>query len=102
MSSRAPGTEPDANKMTFCCVKCGMPTVTTRSLEEHAVMLANVGWKTAGIVLVCPECCAGVIRRWVPGSKGNAYVARFLGDAWRCSCPGYTYRGRCKHSDALT
>jgi hypothetical protein len=49
----------------------------------------------------CPECSAGVIRRVVIGSQGDPYVVRHFGEAWRCSCPGYTFRKRCWHSDAL-
>jgi hypothetical protein len=33
--------------------------------------------------------------REVKGSKGNSY---FVNDAeGTCTCPGYTYRGKCKH-----
>ncbi len=33
--------------------------------------------------------------REVQGSKGNSY---FVNDAERtCTCPGFTYRGKCKH-----
>lgn len=31
------------------------------------------------------------------GSKGNAYVVIVLDGKTRCNCPGFTYRGNCKH-----
>jgi len=41
------------------------------------------------------------VSRVVIGSQGDPYVVRHFGDTWRCSCPGYAYRKRCWHSDAL-
>ena len=35
----------------------------------------------------------------VQGSKGNVYTVDL--DAGSCSCPGYTYRGVCKHVKQL-
>jgi len=32
----------------------------------------------------------------VKGSKGNVYTVT-LGDIPKCSCPGFTFRGNCKH-----
>ena len=31
------------------------------------------------------------------GSQGNEYVVQRLDGVLRCSCPGFTYRGDCKH-----
>lgn len=31
------------------------------------------------------------------GSKGNEYIVQRLDGVLRCSCPGFTYRGDCKH-----
>jgi hypothetical protein len=42
-----------------------------------------------------------VVSRVVIGSQGDPYVVRYFGDTWRCSYPGYAYRKRCWHSDAL-
>lgn len=39
----------------------------------------------------------------VVGSKGNEYLVTFHGDAytqWQCTCPGFQYRGECKHIKA--
>ncbi len=38
--------------------------------------------------------------REVQGSKGNSY---FVNDAERtCTCPGFTYRGKCNHVETLS
>lgn len=31
------------------------------------------------------------------GSKGNEYVVQKIDNMLKCSCPGYTFRGECKH-----
>jgi hypothetical protein len=31
------------------------------------------------------------------GSKGNEYVVQKIDNMLKCTCPGYTYRGDCKH-----
>lgn len=33
----------------------------------------------------------------VEGSNGKFYNLTQADGQWRCSCPGYTYRGACKH-----
>lgn len=33
----------------------------------------------------------------VNGSKGSVYNLTRADGSWRCSCPGFTYRGNCKH-----
>ena len=33
----------------------------------------------------------------VPGSSGNVYTITIRGSVVDCSCPGFTYRRRCKH-----
>ena len=35
--------------------------------------------------------------RTVEGSKGQVYTLSKNNGEWACSCPGYTYRGACKH-----
>jgi uncharacterized Zn finger protein len=36
--------------------------------------------------------------RWeFTGSKGDRYIVQRLDGELRCSCPGYTFRGDCKH-----
>ena len=37
--------------------------------------------------------------REIDGSKGAKYIVDL--DAKTCTCPGYTYRGTCKHSKEL-
>uniref|UniRef100_A0A6M3LMC8 SWIM-type domain-containing protein n=1 Tax=viral metagenome TaxID=1070528 RepID=A0A6M3LMC8_9ZZZZ len=32
---------------------------------------------------------------------GTVYQVRFEGDRWCCTCPGYGYRGTCRHVTAL-
>ena len=33
----------------------------------------------------------------VKGSKGKTYTVTKQGDTWKCSCPGFQFRGKCKH-----
>jgi len=44
----------------------------------------------------------GVFREDVVASEsqpGVSYLLELRGDGvWRCNCPGYTYRGECKHA----
>ena len=36
--------------------------------------------------------------RWeFTGSKGDAYIVQRVDGVLSCSCPGFTYRGECKH-----
>lgn len=35
---------------------------------------------------------------WVmKGSKGSSYLVTRNGDKWSCECPGWNFRGQCKH-----
>lgn len=36
----------------------------------------------------------------VRGSGKKSYMITKKGNAWSCTCPGFTYRKRCKHVDA--
>ena len=41
--------------------------------------------------------------RWtVEGSNGNRYTVTKVGDAFKCSCPGYGFRRKCKHSKKIS
>jgi hypothetical protein len=31
------------------------------------------------------------------GSRGNTYIVQKIDNMLKCSCPGYTFRGDCKH-----
>jgi len=31
---------------------------------------------------------------------GEEYTVKFSGRYWSCTCPGFNYRGRCKHCEA--
>ena len=33
----------------------------------------------------------------VQGSKGSKYAVRLSGGVWSCSCPGYSFRRKCRH-----
>lgn len=37
----------------------------------------------------------------VTGSKDSVYTVTLSRDSWSCSCPGYGFRGRCRHVDEL-
>ena len=40
--------------------------------------------------------------RWiVEGSKGNKYTVTKVGDTFKCSCPGFGFRRKCKHSQRI-
>ena len=40
--------------------------------------------------------------RWkVEGSNGNQYTVTKLGSGLHCSCPGYAFRKKCKHSKKI-
>lgn len=37
-------------------------------------------------------------QQWtVTGSKGQKYIVKKDGNSYNCTCPGYTYRGDCRH-----
>ena len=36
----------------------------------------------------------------VQGSKGAVYYLSNNGNGWVCTCPGFTFRGHCKHVEA--
>jgi hypothetical protein len=38
----------------------------------------------------------------VEGSKGQRYTLTRANGSWSCTCPGYAYRGNCRHSDEKT
>ena len=37
----------------------------------------------------------------VKGSKGNEYSVELHDKGFDCDCPGFTFRGSCKHSQAI-
>ena len=37
----------------------------------------------------------------VLGSKGETYYLTNEGNGWLCTCPGFTFRGNCKHTKEL-
>jgi hypothetical protein len=49
-----------------------------------------------------PTVDATQMQRWtVTGSKGATYRVQEFGGAWRCSCPGYQFRRRCRHIEGV-
>lgn len=38
----------------------------------------------------------------VEGSKGNKYVVTRTKSGWKCTCPGFGFRGQCKHVTELS
>ena len=43
-----------------------------------------------------------VTERWeVEGSKGGTYIVERLDGVLRCSCPGYQFRGQCRHIEGI-
>ncbi len=37
----------------------------------------------------------------VEGSKGNKYFLSNPGEGWVCTCPGFQFRGNCKHLELV-
>ena len=37
------------------------------------------------------------IEKVIAGSKGNSYIVAKEGNKITCTCPGFTFRGQCKH-----
>ena len=40
-----------------------------------------------------------VIKKEVLGSKGKIYTVQYDKNGWSCTCPGFSFRGKCKHTD---
>ena len=38
----------------------------------------------------------------VEGSKGNRYTVKKVGDRFTCSCPGFAFRKKCKHTKKIS
>ncbi len=36
----------------------------------------------------------------VQGSKGNEYTVKLSQGVWSCTCPGYSFRRKCRHIEA--
>ena len=42
------------------------------------------------------------VRSWaVVGSKGSSYTVRAVKGRYTCTCAGFGWRGKCKHSDKI-
>ena len=37
----------------------------------------------------------------VQGSNGKVYYLEKIGTKYTCTCPGFTFRGKCKHVDGM-
>lgn len=37
----------------------------------------------------------------VAGSKGNSYTVEMVNNQLMCSCPGFKYRSKCRHTDEI-
>ena len=64
-----------------------VPHETTR--EEIPKYMVFGGWENES---------ATEIRNEVVGSRGNKYIVRRNSEGiWSCTCPGFGFRGKCKH-----
>jgi len=53
-------------------------------------------FKPSGIQSLKDHFLQGIV--WpIEGSKGNSYEVELHEKGFDCSCPGFTYRGECKH-----
>lgn len=48
-----------------------------------------------------PKTAPSAETRTVEGSGGKVYTLTKQGNRWTCSCPGFTFRNTCKHSQSL-
>ena len=54
-------------------------------------------WDRPGSAADAPQ-----MDRWtVKGSRGNSYRVEAYNGSWRCSCPGYQYRRKCRHIEEV-
>ena len=37
----------------------------------------------------------------IKGSKDNTYIVVITDKGFTCDCPGFTFRGKCKHTEAV-
>ena len=37
----------------------------------------------------------------IKGSKDNTYIVAITDKGFTCDCPGFTFRGKCKHTEAV-
>ena len=67
------------------------PHVTMETLSQYAIHVPGVRDSN--------DKPLEVKDKWVvEGSKGNKYTVTKVGDIYKCSCPGYGFRRKCKHS----
>jgi len=60
--------------------------------DLHRIM----SWEAPEAVVPEPD------QSWeVQGSKGNKYAVRLSKGVWSCSCPGYSFRRKCRHIEGL-
>jgi len=70
-----------------------------RVLQRHRIVEVNgtpVNYKEAAVEVAPPY-----EEYTVPGSKGNTYKVTVNDGVVMCTCPGYQYRGDCKHVNSL-
>jgi hypothetical protein len=90
-----PGLWKSGNKLYAIGGKCVEvpPGTTMETLSQYVVY---VPWSKDNSAPI------EVKDRWiVEGSNGNKYTVTKIGDKFKCSCPGYGFRRKCKHSQRI-
>jgi hypothetical protein len=80
------GTGPDQ-----LCLTTGNPEWPVRVIQRRLILSIDHQPYSADT--------ASEVKR-VKGSKGQEYVVTHANALWHCTCPGFTFRGHCKHSQA--
>jgi len=73
--------------------------VTADSVGLRIIQRANIR-EIDGQAYQYTEGLAKTVTKIVKGSKGAEYMVT-LGAGASCTCPGFTFRGRCKHVEEL-
>jgi hypothetical protein len=69
--------------------------------DGHGLVWITVGKKVDPYWLSCLPAAAGERAFCLEKPDGQIHHVALLADGQTCDCPGFTYRGRCKHVAGL-
>lgn len=67
--------------------------------QYREIRLRNVLSINGKPVVLAPQETYQDLELSVTGSSGDKYVVRRVKNRWSCTCPGFTFRHRCRHID---